>query len=113
MNKGRSENECNRGSAKRTRVAVNQTEYLAALRAAAQRKGAPLSAEEIANIGKLPDRAALAKRFHNVVMLAGYPASYADKVVAEYLDSYMQDMPQFLAKMQQYEDDYKRDGEII
>lgn len=46
-------------------------------------------------------------------MLAGYPASYADKVVAEYLDSYMQDMPQFLATMQQYEDDYKRDGEII
>ncbi len=92
---------------------MNQTQYLEALRAAAQRKGAPLTSAEIADIGKQPDRAALSKRFHNVVILAGYPASYADKVVAEYLDSYMQDMPQFLAMMQQYEDDYKRDGEII
>ncbi len=92
---------------------MNQTEYLAALRAAAQRKGAPLSAEEVANIGKLPDRAALAKRFHNVVMLAGYPASYADNVVAEYLDSYVQDMPRFLKTMEEYEQRYKEDGEII
>ena len=46
-------------------------------------------------------------------MLAGYPASYADKVVAEYLDSYMQDMPRFLKTMEEYEQRYKEDGEII
>ena len=60
-----------------------------------------------------PDRAALSKRLHNVVLLAGYTAGYADKVVAEYLDSYMQDMPQFLRMMDAYEQRYKEDGEII
>ena len=91
---------------------MNQ-EHLAALRAAAQRKGAPLSSSEIADIGKALDRETLAKRFHNVVLLAGYGASYADSVVAENLDEYMHDMPKFLAMMQEYEEHYKRDGEII
>jgi hypothetical protein len=39
-----------------------------------------------------------------VVLLAGYTEDYAQKVVAEHFDKYMEDVPAFEAMMKSYED---------
>jgi hypothetical protein len=84
--------------------------YLAALRAAAQSKGAPLDDWEKAQVFKAAQREALRQRFLNVIRLAGYKGNAPEEICAEYLDNYMQNVPEFEAMLKEYEDHNEYDG---
>jgi hypothetical protein len=85
-------------------------EHLAALRAAAQKKGAPLSEAEVKAAYSGCQREALRIRFTNVIRGAGYLNDAPERICAEYLDKYMLDIPSFIKMMEDYErNDYDPD----
>jgi hypothetical protein len=87
---------------------------LAALRAAAQAKGKPLSEAErdavYASLKAAHSRDVLRERFLKVIRGAGYVNDAPERICAEYLDEYMKDVPAFIAMMEDYEkNDYDPD----
>lgn len=52
------------------------------------------------------------ERFRNVILLAGY--KNPDPILEEWFEKYYAvDRDKFFAMMAQYEEDYKKDGEIV
>lgn len=49
------------------------------------------------------NREELRARFLNVIRLAGYKGEAPEAICAEWFDKYMQDVPKFIAMMQEYE----------
>lgn len=76
---------------------------LAALGAAARRKGSPLTASEMAAVEKGCQREVLRLRFIAVIRGAGYKNDAPERICAEYLDEYMKDIPKFVAMLEDYE----------
>jgi hypothetical protein len=60
-----------------------------------------------------PDREALRERFRKVIIMAGYKGEAPDKILAEYFDTYMEDVPKFIKMLEEYETEYRKEGEIL
>lgn len=54
------------------------------------------------------------ERFRNVIKLAGYSETAQERILEEYFEQYWNgDRKAFFDMMKQYEEDYKKDGEIV
>lgn len=82
-------------------------ELLAALGAAARKKGSPLSDGEKQTIAKslqYGTREQLRERFHKVILGAGYPEPGATRILNRHFDEYMDhDVPEFVKMLVEYE----------
>lgn len=81
-------------------------ELLAALGAAARKKGSPLSDGEKQTIAKslqYGTREQLRERFHKVILGAGYGEGAAQAILEEYFERYMNDVPDFVKMLAAYE----------
>lgn len=54
-------------------------------------------------VEQIPDREHLRERFRAVIIGAGYSESAADSILAEYLEPYLKDVPNFIAMLERYE----------
>lgn len=83
------------------------TDNTTALRDAARIVGRPLLQHEIDAVNKACadaySRDTLRERFRKVIRGAGYGEGYAEKVIAEYFDEYMKDIPAFVKMLLSYE----------
>jgi hypothetical protein len=57
------------------------------------------------------ERDTLRERFRKVILLAGY--TRPEIILDEYFDKYMENIPEFVRMMEEYEERYKEDGEIV
>lgn len=82
-------------------------ELLAALGAAARKKGSPLSDGEkqaIAKSVQYGTREQLYERFHKVILGAGYPEPGATRILNRHFDEYMAaGVPEFVQMLVDYE----------
>lgn len=82
-------------------------ELLAALGAAARKKGSPLSDSEKQSVVKslkYGTREQLYERFHKVILGAGYPEPGATRILNRHFDEYMEKgIPEFVQMLQDYE----------
>lgn len=81
-------------------------ELLAALGAAARKKGSPLSDGEkqaIAKSVQYGTREQLYERFHKVIRCAGYGEPQAQMILEEWFEKYMTDVPEFVKMLVEYE----------
>jgi len=46
----------------------------------------------------------LRERFHNVILNGGYSEQAAQRILKEYFEEYMKNIPQFIAMLKEYED---------
>lgn len=84
--------------------------YFQALSTAARAKGKPLNDGEVAAIKRrleqpipIYDKEALRLRFIAVIRGAGYTGDAPERICAEHIDKYMEDVPGFIAMMEDYE----------
>jgi hypothetical protein len=54
----------------------------------------------------LPNREALRLRFLNVIRLAGYTGPAPERICGEYFDKYMENVPEFVKMLEEYERTY-------
>lgn len=78
-------------------------DQLAAIRAAAQAKGGPLTDAECERALQIGSRDAYRLRFANVVKIAGYSPEAVTKIVAEHFDKVVENVPEFIKMCESYE----------
>jgi hypothetical protein len=78
-------------------------DQLAAIRAAAQAKGGPLTDAERERALEAGNRDAYRLRFANVVKIAGYSPEAVTKIVAEHFDKVVENVPEFIKMCESYE----------